>query len=210
MRSATLADRQHWQGGIGAEHYSHNQGHPDPAGGHLCHALADAYAQGAVSAGHSVSRVDVAALDFPLLRTKAEFETGRLPEALLNAKQALQAADHIVVIFPLWLGTMPALLKGLLEHLMRPGIAFEYRSKGFPKKLLKGKSARLVVTMGMPALFFRWFSFSHGLRGLKRNILAFVGIRPVRESLFGTVEGASTATIARWLEQMRRLGAKAR
>ncbi|HEY7646675.1 MAG TPA: NAD(P)H-dependent oxidoreductase, partial [Hyphomicrobiales bacterium] len=57
------------------------QGHPDPAGDHLCHALADAYAQGAVGAGHSVSRVDVAAIDFPLLRTKAEFETGRLPES---------------------------------------------------------------------------------------------------------------------------------
>lgn len=187
------------------------QAHPDPAGGHLCHTLADAYAEGAVSAGHSVSRIEVAAIDFPLLRSKAEFEVaGRLPESLIEAKQALLVADHIVIIFPLWLGTMPALLKGFLEHLMRPGIAFEYQSKGFPRKLLKGKSARLVVTMGMPALFYRWFYFSHGLRVLKRNILAFVGIRPVHESLFGMVEGASAATIASWLEQMRGLGAKAK
>lgn len=186
------------------------QGHPDPAGGHLCHAFADTHAEGAVSAGHSVSRIDAAAIDFPLLRTKAEFEAGRLPESLLDAKQALQVADHIVIIFPLWLGTMPALLKGFLEHLMRPGIAFEYQSKGFPRQLLKDKSARLVVTMGMPALFYRWFYFSHGLRVLKRNILAFVGIRPARESLFGMVDVASAATIASWLEQMRGLGAKAK
>lgn len=62
---------------------------------------------------------------------------------------------------------------------MRPGIAFEHQQRGFPKKLLKSKSARLIVTMGMPALFYRWLYFNHGLRALKRNILAFVGIRPV-------------------------------
>jgi len=184
------------------------QGHHDPAGSHLCHVLADNYAEGGAGAGHQVSRVEIAALDFPLLRTKAEFETGRLPQTLFDAKQALQAADHIVIVFPLWLGTMPALLKGFLEHLMRPGIAFEYQPKGSPKKIFKGKSARVVVTMGMPALVYRLFYFSHGLRALKRNILAFVGIRPVRESLFGMVEAASAATIAGWLEHMRGLGNK--
>ena len=64
------------------------QGHPDPAGGRLCHALADPYAEGAAGAGHQVSRVEIAAIDFPLLRTKAEFETGGLPESLVDAKQA--------------------------------------------------------------------------------------------------------------------------
>ena len=65
------------------------QGHPDPAGSHLLHALADAYAHGATRAGHDVRRTEVAHLEFPLLRTQADFETGAVPAAL-----ALPASDN--------------------------------------------------------------------------------------------------------------------
>ena len=184
------------------------QGHPDPAGGHLCHALADAYAEGAAAAGHSVARIEIATLDFPLLRTQAEFEHGALPESLAPARDAILAARHIVIVFPLWLGTMPAVVKAFLEQVMRPGVAFAYQKSGLPKKLLAGRSARLVVTMGMPALAYRWYFFAHGLRGLERNILGFVGIKPIRESLFGMVHAASEAKRRKWLEQMRALGKK--
>jgi putative NADPH-quinone reductase len=115
-----------------------------------------------------------------------------------------------VLIFPLWLGTMPALVKAFLEQIMRPGLGFEYQQRGFPKKLLKGRSARIVVTMGMPVMLYRWFYFSHALRSLKRNIFNFVGIGPVRQSLFGMVEGAGEARIQGWLKTMHRLGAEGR
>ena len=124
------------------------QGHPDPAGNRLCHALADAYALGAAAAGHEVMRIEVARLDFPILRTKEEFETGHLPESLVEAQNAIVSAQHLVIVFPLWHGTMPALLKAFIEQVMRPGVALEYREHGFPKALLAGRSARLVVTMG--------------------------------------------------------------
>jgi hypothetical protein len=61
------------------------QGDPDPAGDRLCHALADAYALGASLSEHEVMRIEVARLD-PILRTKEEFETGRLPESLVEAQ----------------------------------------------------------------------------------------------------------------------------
>ena len=80
-----------------------------------------------------------------------------IPAALAPARDAIVAAEHIVIVFPLWLGTMPALVKAFFEQAMRPGIAFEYRKQGFPKQLLAGRSARLVVTMGMPALIYRWY-----------------------------------------------------
>ena len=64
-------------------------------------------------------------------------------------------AQHWVFLFPLWHGTMPALLKGFLEHIFRPGFAMEYQKNGFPKRLLAGRSARIVVTMGMPVLLYR-------------------------------------------------------
>ena len=112
-------------------------------------------------------------------------------------------------MFPLWLGTMPSLLKAFLEQTMRPGIAFAYpqgKGGGFATTLLKGRSARLVVTMGMPAFFYRFWYLGHGVSGMRRNILNFVGIKPVRETLFGAVEAANPARRKRWIERMRRLG----
>lgn len=184
------------------------QGHPDPAGHHLCHGLADAYAEGATAAGNAVSRIDLAKLDIPVLRSQAEFESGTLPASLNAARDAIVAADHIVLVFPLWLGTMPALVKAFLEQVMRPGIAFAYQTKGLPRKLLRGRSARIVVTMGMPALAYRWFFFAHAMRALNRNVLGFVGISPIRTSLFGMVENASEKKRQGWIGQMRALGAR--
>lgn len=186
------------------------QGHPDPAGGHLCHALADAYAQGAEGAGHRVLRVDVAKLDFPLLRSQDAFTTSALPESLAEAGAALQKAEHVALFFPLWLGTMPALLKGFLEQLLRPGLAISYGEGGFPKGLLKGRSARVVATMGMPGFALRYWFLDAGLAVLKRNILALTGMGPIRTTRLGMVEAASPARREGWLDQMRALGASAR
>jgi putative NADPH-quinone reductase len=105
---------------------------------------------------------------------------------------------------------MPALLKAFLEQVFRPSFAFRYRAKGFPEKLLKGKTARIVVTMGMPAFVYRWYFGAHGLKSLKGNILGLCGIGPVKATLFGMVEQASGSTREKWLAQMRQLGAAAR
>ena len=130
-------------------------------------------------------------------------------DGLNAARDALVAADHIVFVFPLWLGTMPALVKAFLEQVMRPGVAFEYQENGLPKKLLEGRSARLVVTMGMPVAAYRWFFFEHGLKGLERNVLHFVGIKPIRESLFGMVASATESRRRGWLRRMKEMGRKA-
>ena len=94
-------------------------------------------------------------------------------------------ANHWVFFFPLRHGTMPALLKGFLEHIFRPGFAMEYTPGGLPKRLLAGRSARIVVTMGMPALMYRWYFGAYGVRGFERSMLGFAGIKPVRESFCG-------------------------
>jgi putative NADPH-quinone reductase len=181
------------------------QGHPDPAGHHLLHAMADAYADGAIVAGHQVRRIDIARLDFPLLRSQAEFEAGALPAPLAQAQEDLRWAEHWVVVFPLWHGTMPALLKGFLEQIFRPGFAVAYRKGGFPQRLLAGRSARLVVTMGMPVWIYRWYFGAHGLRSFERSVLGFAGIKPIRESLYG-LGSADDKRRALWIEQMRAMG----
>lgn len=183
-------------------------GHPDPSLERLCRALASAYADSADRAGHTVRTVDLALLDIPLLRTMQEFEHGAIPDSLKEAAEAVVWAEHFVFVFPLWLGTVPAMLKAFLEQVMRPGTAFAYPAKGegFAKSLLRGRSARLVVTMGMPATVYRIWFLSHGIAGMRRGILNFVGIRPVRETLFGAVASASEAKRAKWIGQMRVLG----
>lgn len=184
------------------------QGHPDPAGGHLCHTLADTYAAAAVEAGHEVRRVEVARLDFPLLRTQADWNDGAVPPALLPAQQHILWANHLVMLFPLWLGDMPALLKGFLEQAARPGFAFKPGAKGpMAVKGLTGRSARVVVTMGMPALIYRFIFRAHSVKSLERNVLGFVGFAPVHETLIGNVETHDAATREGWLKTMRKLGA---
>lgn len=184
------------------------QGHPDPAPARLCHALADAYRQGALAAGHEVRTIDVAALDFPLLRSQAQWEEDDAPPALVPAQQDILWATHIVLFFPLWLGDMPALLKAFLEQVARPGFA-SVRGKpraAFDRKELAGRSARVVVTMGMPALAYRWIYRAHSVKSLERNILGFVGIAPVHETLVGMVGQLDAARAAKLLARMRKLG----
>ncbi|MBV5270420.1 MAG: NAD(P)H-dependent oxidoreductase [Afipia sp.] len=181
------------------------QGHPDPAAHHLCHTLADAYAEGATASGHRVIRIEIAKIDFPILRTQSEFESGPLPASLEASRDAILSAEHVVIVFPLWLGMMPAIVKAFLEQVMRPGTAFTYEKNGI-KKLLEGRSAHIVVTMGMPAWLYRTFYFSHGIRALQRNIFKFTGFSPVRTTMFGMVHNATSNTVSRWIDTMRRKG----
>lgn len=143
------------------------QGHPDPNDRHFCHALAERYRKGASSASHEIRLLNIAPLDFPLLRSKHEWEDGVLPPALAEAQASIAWAEHLVLVFPLWLGDMPALLKGFLEQVARPGFALGTAAEGgMGRKLLAGRSARVVVTMGMPALVYRWYFLAHSVKSL--------------------------------------------
>ena len=78
------------------------------------------------------------------------------------------------------------------------------------RKLLTGRSARLVVTMGMPALVYRFYFRAQSLKALERNILGFVGIAPVHETLIGMVANMKPRTAQRWLDKLRALGMQAK
>jgi len=180
-------------------------GHPDPEPERYLHALAGTYERAARAAGHEVRTITLSRIDFPWLRSARDFQQGDPPPAIREAQQWLAWCDHVVLCYPLWLGDVPALLKAFLEQLLRPGFAFAgSRGRGLPKKLLAGRSARIVVTMGMPALFYRWSYRSHSVRSLARNVLAFCGIRPVRTSVVGMVESGTHRR--RWLRRMEVLG----
>lgn len=183
------------------------QGHPDASQRHLCHELEDAYARGATAAGHDLKRINVATLDFPILRSQHEWEKGKLPESLKDAQASIAWAEHILLFFPLWLGDMPALLKGFLEQVARPGFAFAREGQNpLGQKALAGRSARVVVTMGMPALMYRWYFRAHSVKSLERNILGFVGIAPVNETLIGLVGNMKPEHSGKWFAKLEKLG----
>jgi putative NADPH-quinone reductase len=190
------------------------QGHPDPRGGHFGHALAEAYAQAAKEAGHELRTIEVARLEFLLLRNAADWQGGTPSAAIRAAQETIAWAEHLVIVFPLWLGDMPALLKGFFEQALRPGFAIGKAQPGrMWTKLLKGRSARIVVTMGMPAFFYRLYYRSHSVKSLKRNILEFCGVSPVRTTLLGMVEGGKRGKRGKrepWLVKMQDLGRAAR
>jgi len=131
-----------------------------------------------------------------------------VPSQLKKAQEAIAWGDHLLLVYPLWLGEMPALVKAFLEQVMRPGFAFTLGGHGWTPRL-RGKTARVVVTMGMPAAAYRWYFGAHGLKSLRRNILSFVGIKPVRSTLIGLVESASAKRRAGWLAKLEKLGSAA-
>lgn len=183
------------------------QGHPDPDEKRFCRALAKAYESGADSSGHQIKTLDIARLEFPILRTADEFESGPITESIREAQEVIEWSEHLLIVYPLWLGSMPAYLKAFLEQVFRPGFAAEKTEEGKPwKKKLTGKSARVVVTMGMPAFVYRFYYLAHSLKSLERNILGFCGIAPIKESLIGLVGTIDESKRRQWLARLENLG----
>lgn len=183
-------------------------GHPDGDPARFCHALADAYADGAREGGHEVRLLRLADLDFPVLLDRVSWEAPHTCSDLATAQALVAWAEHLIIVHPLWLGTQPARLKALFEQMFRPGSAF--KAGRWITGRLTGRSARIIVTMGMPALVYRFWFGAHGLTALKRNILAFVGIRPIRDTLIGNIEGLSRERRTAWLSHVRALGVRGR
>jgi putative NADPH-quinone reductase len=183
------------------------QGHPDPEASHYGHALAAAYRTGAEAGGFAVEELRIAQLEFPLIRSEAEWQGGEIAPDIVAAQQRIRQADHLVLIFPLWMGTMPALVKGFIEQVFRPGFAFEEQAREGPGGgLMKGKTARVIITMGMPGPVYRWYFGAHGYRNLKRNILKFCGFKPVRHCFVGLAGVEKPDGRRKWLERVERLG----
>jgi len=184
-------------------------GHPDPDRGRLCHALAEAYTEGALDAGDETRLITIAEMEIAFLRTAAEFAAAPLSPAIISARQDIEWADHVVLVFPLWLGGAPALLRAFLEQVARGAFFADTDGKGIRQKL-KRKSARLIVTMGMPALVYRLIFQAHGVKNIMEGVLGFAGFRPVRMTLFGAVEAAGKAVQRARLAQVRELGRQGR
>lgn len=184
-------------------------GHPDTSEGRFVTALADAYAEGAFDGEHQVSRIDIAHLDFGYLDSADAFATAP-DDTLCAAREKIAAADHVVLLYPLWLGSLPAKLKGFLEQVGRGGFFLDTAgdSSKWPAQKMKGKSARLIVTMGMPGFAYKLIFGAHSLKAIEQGIFRMSGFRPVRHTILGAVEAAGEKGRLAMLERVRTLGQK--
>ncbi|GGO69365.1 NAD(P)H-dependent oxidoreductase [Nocardioides deserti] len=178
--------------------------HPDS--GSLCAALAERYATGARSAGAQVELLALRDLDFDLdLRRGLRAEQPLEPD-LLRAQASLVSADHVVVVAPVWWGSVPAVLKGFLDRTLERGWAYRYRDNGLPQGLLAGRSARVVMTTDSPGWWLRGLMGDSAVRQLRRSTLRFCGLKPVRATRIGPVHGSTAEQRESWLEQLADLG----
>jgi len=170
-------------------------------------ALVKAYADGAREAGAEVKELYLGDLKFDPLSTPTLAHPTELEPDLKSAQEAIKWADHLVFVYPIWWGTIPALLKGFIERTFLPGFAVHFREHSiWWDKLLTGKSARLIVTLNTPSWYYRWVLGQPGHKTMKKTILEFCGVKPVRITEIGSIKGSTEEKRKGWIEQVRRLG----
>lgn len=169
--------------------------------------IAAAYKKGVLSTGTEVKEIVIADLDFnPNLQFGYQKRTELEPD-LLEAWEKIQWADHLVWIHPVWWGGLPAITKGFIDRLFLPGFAFQYRENShFWDKLLKGKTAHIITTLDQPGFFYRLVFHRPSVNQLRRSVLKFCGISPVKVSYVGIIRNSTPEMRKKWLQKMENWG----
>jgi len=185
-------------------------GHPDADPSRYGHALCKAYCDGATSAGHMVSRIRIADLNIQPLESVAAFRASP-SQGVCKEREKISNANHVMLEFPLWLGSMPSATRAFFEQIACGDFFFDVDNgeSKWPKKMMKGKSVRIIVTMGMPSFAYRTLMGAASLKALERGILGIAGFSPVRHTILGGVESVTPATREKWLDEVHALGANA-
>jgi putative NADPH-quinone reductase len=185
-------------------------GHTDTSS--VCCALTDAYEAAARGAGHIITRFNIAEMKFDPILHNGYRTIQELEPDLVRFQEALTEADHFVLIYPNWWSGPPAILKGFFDRVWLPGFAFKYikSSSGnhtfFWHRLLKGKTARVIVTTGFHPLFLR-ILYGNFIQEISIGILWFAGLK-VSETILGPIDNPSDVQKNTWLAQMRHIGAR--
>lgn len=182
-------------------------GHPSTTS--FCAALAERYAQSALDAGHEVRQLRLGEMVFdPVLRDGYQ-QIQTLEDDLNAAQSDILWAEHLTLVYPIWWGGIPALLKGFFDRVLLPGFAFKYRKgKAFPDKLLNGRTAHLLVTMDTPPWYYRLIYRMPGLHEVRKTTLQFCGIKPLRTLTFGPVLGSTDQQRRSWLQQAQAIACR--
>lgn len=180
-------------------------GHPSEAS--LCGAIANAYLKGAQAAEHEVRFLSLGKLKFdPILRDGYNTIQALEPD-LVAAQKSIAWAEHLVFVYPIWWGSIPAILKGFFDRIFLPGFAFKFRKNALMVDgLLRHRTAHLIATMDTPPWYYWLVYRMPGHNQMKRTILEFCGIKPVKISSFGPVKNSQASTREKWLTSAYKFG----
>ncbi len=174
----------------------------------LCAALLDAYAAGARQAGAECRELVLGEMRFdPDVHTLSPEQQVLEPD-LVRAQRDIAWAEHLVLVYPTWWGTFPALLKGFLDRVLTPGFAFRHLTPDTWDKRLAGRTADLITTMDTPPWVYRFIYRAPGRQALARATLGYCGVHTVRTQTFGPVVASDALERKRWLEQAQASGAR--
>ncbi len=180
-------------------------GHPDSGPEPLSRQLADAYEAAARLAGHEVRRTDLSSLQFDPILHKGYRARQELEADLLKVQEDMTWCEHFVLFFPNWWGGMPALLKGMWDRMFLPRFAFSmWKNKMGWNALLKGRSARVVITCSNPVIL-DLLAFGDFSASIKRSLLSFAGFS-TKVTAIGRSERLSESQKMRCLKRISRLG----
>ncbi|SCG50547.1 NAD(P)H-dependent oxidoreductase [Micromonospora coxensis] len=182
-------------------------GHPDA--GSFSDALARAYVEGARSGGHDVRLLRLREMRFEPVLHGGFTHPQPLEPALVEAQQAIRWCQHLVIVTPCWWWSVPALLKGFIDRVFLPGFGVVYLDR-FPylRKLLKGRSARVIYTQNSPQLLALFAREDLFWRFMRRGFLRHCGFRPARRTVLAGMKNAGPRQRDLWLMRVRRLGAQ--
>ncbi|WP_079242516.1 NAD(P)H-dependent oxidoreductase [Chryseobacterium indologenes] len=171
--------------------------------------IAEAYRSGAIEAGAEVKEIVIRDLHFnPNLQFGYQKRMELEPD-LLKAWEIIQWADHLVWVHPVWWGGFPALMKGFIDRLFLPGMAYKYRENSvWWDKLLKGKTAHIITTLDQPGWYYRLFFGRPSVNQLRKSILEYCGVKPVKVTYIGIIRNSKEEQRSKWLRKVKELGRK--
>ena len=126
---------------------------------------------------------------------------------MLVALEKIRWAEHIVWVHPVWWGGFPAIMKGFIDRLFVPTIAFKYRPNSiFWDKLFKGRTAHIITTLDQPSWYYRFVYGRPSVNQLRKSILEFCGISPVKVTYVGVIRNSTELQRDKWVQQIFDLG----
>ena len=170
--------------------------------------IADRYEKSAREAGHEVTRVNLGEMNFDPILHKGYKEIQALEPDLLDLQEKIRNTDHLVIVYPNWWCTMPALLKGLFDRFWLPGFAFNFDKE--TKKLIKrltGKTARVIVVAGTHSPFQTWWQFGDYTNEIQYGILEFAGLK-TKVTTYGPCDKVDGVCREKWLTEIESLAKK--
>ncbi|ENV48940.1 hypothetical protein P255_02694 [Acinetobacter brisouii CIP 110357] len=176
-------------------------GHPSVSS--FNHALVQAYADSAAEQGVWVDVIEIGQLNFdPNLKYGYEKRMNLEPD-LVEAWRKIMEADHLVWIFPVWWGGLPAITKGFIDRVFLPSMAFSYYDKSnWIRGHLQNKTARIVTTLDQSGWTYKWYFGEPSTRQLKQATLQFCGVKKVKTHYMGSIRGSSATQREKWLQSI--------